>query len=123
IYIRRTMLRHGGDGYIRHGFFPIPGIPQHQALAIGGDGDDEIGGGGEDAQAAVGAEVLGDELVVGAEAVDGAFFGGQEEAQGAEPGEGGGGVDAAAAVFFGADGQGDEVVGGDGAVFADDVDA
>src|SRR5687768_14848368 len=50
-----------------------PGLPEEEALAVAAEGGDEVMGGGEGAELAVGAEVLGDQVVVPAQAEDGAF--------------------------------------------------
>src|SRR3712207_9252691 len=55
-----------------------PAVPQDQALAIAGDAGDQVAGGGEDAQAAVGALVLGDQGIVQADALDRPALAGQD---------------------------------------------
>src|SRR3954467_8785145 len=59
-----------GDVQIGDRLASIPAPPQDQALPVGRDGRDHVGAGGDHLVAAVGAEVLGDELVVGAYAFD-----------------------------------------------------
>src|SRR4051812_21695728 len=94
-----AVLGGGGDGELGEGFLAVPTVPEDDALAVGGDGGDEVGDGRHDAQAAVAAQVGRDQLVVEADAVDRALVGREQQAGGAQaaPERGGGGAAAAGA--------------------------
>src|SRR4051794_16088872 len=51
----------GGEVDFGGGLAAVPALPEDEALAVGGDAGDEVGAAGDNAEAAVGAAVLGDE--------------------------------------------------------------
>ena len=79
--------------------------------------------GGDGSQAAMIAAILGDELILRAEALNRAFIADEEQADGTEPGEDTGGVDSSPTAFFGSHGEAERIVHEDTAIFADHVDA
>ena len=70
-----AVLGGGGDGEFGERLLAVPAVPEDDALAVGGDGGDEVGDGRHHAEAAVAAQVGRDQLVVEADAVDRALVG------------------------------------------------
>src|SRR5439155_18019783 len=81
----------------------VPTVPEDQPLAVGADGGDEVGRAGDAPQRLVRAGVVGDELVVEANAVHRAVLTGEEQADLAEPRERAGRADAAGAALVARD--------------------
>src|SRR5688500_15295732 len=88
---------------LRRWLAPVPRVPDDEPLTVAGDRGDEVARPGDGAGAAVGADVLRDERVVGAHALDGAVVTGDQQPRAAEPREPAGGAGLAGDVLLAAD--------------------
>src|SRR5689334_12959615 len=89
-----------GDGELGEGLLAVPAVPEDDALAVGGDGGDQVGDGRHHPKAAVTAQVGRDQLVVEADAVDRALVRCEEQAIGTQPREQRGGGESAATALL-----------------------
>src|SRR6185312_17274005 len=72
----------------------IPGLPDDQPLAVGGDAGDKLPAAPDAAQPAVGALILREQRIVEPHAIDRSVFPGQQQAAASEPRERSGRADA-----------------------------
>ena len=81
------MFGDGAEVEFAGGEAAFPGVPEDEALTIGGDGGDPRCRGGEHSAPEVRAGIAGADFVVQADAGDGAGFLGQEDSKIVQPGE------------------------------------